>query len=27
VSSAGFQITRLWTDAAEQFWVAYLDAA
>lgn len=27
VTSAGFRITRLWTDAAEQFWVAYLDAA
>ena len=27
VTSAGFQITRLWTDAAERFWVAYLDAA
>ena len=27
VSSAGFRLTRLWTDAAERFWVAYLDAA
>lgn len=27
VSSAGFRITRLWTDAARRFWVAYLDAA
>ena len=27
VTSAGFRVTRLWTDAAEQFWVAYLDAA
>ena len=27
VTSAGFRITRLWTDAAEQFWVAYLDSA
>jgi dimethylhistidine N-methyltransferase len=27
VTSAGFRITRLWTDAAERFWVAYLDAA
>ena len=27
VTSAGFRMTRLWTDAAEQFWVAYLDAA
>ena len=27
VASAGFRITRLWTDAAERFWVAYLDAA
>jgi uncharacterized SAM-dependent methyltransferase len=27
ITSAGFRITRLWTDAAEQFWVAYLDAA
>jgi L-histidine Nalpha-methyltransferase len=26
VTSAGFRITRLWTDAAEQFWVVYLDA-
>jgi uncharacterized SAM-dependent methyltransferase len=26
VSSAGFRIARLWTDAAERFWVAYLDA-
>lgn len=26
VTSAGFRITRLWTDAAERFWVAYLDA-
>jgi dimethylhistidine N-methyltransferase len=25
-TSAGFRITHLWTDAAEQFWVAYLDA-
>jgi L-histidine Nalpha-methyltransferase len=27
VTSAGFRITRLWTDAADRFWVAYLDAA
>jgi dimethylhistidine N-methyltransferase len=27
VSGTGFRITRLWTDAAEQFWVAYLDGA
>jgi L-histidine N-alpha-methyltransferase len=27
VTSAGFRITRLWTDVAERFWVAYLDAA
>lgn len=27
VTSAGFRITRLWTDAGERFWVAYLDAA
>lgn len=27
VSSAGFHVTRLWTDAAERFWVVYLDAA
>lgn len=27
VSSAGFSVTRLWTDADERFWVAYLDAA
>ena len=27
VTSAGFLITRLWTDAAERFRVAYLDAA
>lgn len=27
VTSAGFQIARLWTDAAERFWVVYLDAA
>jgi dimethylhistidine N-methyltransferase len=27
VTSAGFRITQLWTDAAEQFWVAYFDAA
>lgn len=27
VTSAGFAITRLWTDAAEQFWVAVLLAA
>jgi L-histidine N-alpha-methyltransferase len=26
VTSAGFRIRRLWTDAAERFWVAYLDA-
>jgi dimethylhistidine N-methyltransferase len=26
VTSAGFRITRLWTDIAERFWVAYLDA-
>jgi dimethylhistidine N-methyltransferase len=26
-TSAGFRITQLWTDAGEQFWVAYLDAA
>ena len=26
-TSAGFRVTRLWTDAAERFWVAYLDAA
>ena len=27
VSSAGFRIERLWTDLAERFWVAYLEAA
>ena len=27
VTSAGFAITRRWTDAAEQFWVAVLLAA
>lgn len=27
VTSAGFRIGRLWTDSAERFWVAYLDAA
>jgi dimethylhistidine N-methyltransferase len=27
VTGAGFRITRLWTDAAERFWVAWLDAA
>ena len=27
VTSAGFRITRLWTDSAERFWVAYLTAA
>ncbi len=27
VSSAGFAITRLWTDADDRFWVAYLSAA
>jgi len=27
VTSAGFHITHLWTDSAERFWVAYLDAA
>ena len=27
VTSAGFRITRLWTDSADHFWVAYLDAA
>ncbi|NUS34262.1 MAG: L-histidine N(alpha)-methyltransferase [Gemmatimonadaceae bacterium] len=27
VTSAGFRITRLWTDGAERFWVAYLGAA
>ena len=27
VTSAGFRIARLWTDAAERFWVAYRDAA
>ncbi len=27
VTSAGFRIARLWTDAAEQFWVTYLTAA
>lgn len=27
VTSAGFRITHLWTDAADRFWVAYLDAA
>jgi dimethylhistidine N-methyltransferase len=27
VTSGGFRITRLWTDAEERFWVAYLDAA
>ncbi|MFN2398164.1 MAG: L-histidine N(alpha)-methyltransferase [Gemmatimonadaceae bacterium] len=27
VTSAGFRILRLWTDAAERFWVAYLDAS
>ncbi len=27
VSSAGFAVTRLWTDPAERFWVAFLDAA
>jgi len=26
VTSAGFRITRLWTDPGERFWVAYLDA-
>ncbi len=26
VTSAGFAITRVWTDAAEQFWVAFLSA-
>ena len=26
VTSADFRITRLWTDAAERFWVAWLDA-
>lgn len=26
VTSAGFRIARLWTDAAERFWVAYLEA-
>ncbi|NUP54663.1 MAG: L-histidine N(alpha)-methyltransferase [Gemmatimonadaceae bacterium] len=26
VTSAGFAITRLWTDAAERFWVAFLSA-
>jgi dimethylhistidine N-methyltransferase len=26
VSGAGFRVTRLWTDDAERFWVAYLDA-
>ena len=26
VTSAGFRVTRLWTDAADFFWVAYLDA-
>jgi L-histidine N-alpha-methyltransferase len=27
VANAGFRIARLWTDAAEQFWVTYLTAA
>lgn len=27
VTSAGFRVARLWTDAAERFWVAYLTAA
>ncbi len=27
VTSAGFRITRLWTDSAERFWVSYLTAA
>lgn len=27
VASAGFRIGRLWTDARERFWVAFLDAA
>jgi L-histidine N-alpha-methyltransferase len=27
VANAGFRIARLWTDAAEQFWVMYLTAA
>ena len=27
VTSAGFRLTRLWTDAADRFWVAFLDAA
>ena len=27
VTAAGFSITRLWTDDAEQFWVAFLKAA
>ncbi len=27
VASAGFSVTRLWTDDDERFWVAYLDAA
>ena len=26
VSSAGFRLARVWTDAAEQFWVACLSA-
>lgn len=26
VTSAGFRIARIWTDAAERFWVAYLEA-
>lgn len=27
VTSAGFRLTRLWTDAADRFWVVFLDAA
>ena len=27
VTCASFRITQLWTDAANRFWVAYLDAA
>jgi uncharacterized SAM-dependent methyltransferase len=27
VNGAGFRITALWSDEAEQFWLAYLDAA
>lgn len=27
VASAGFRLTRLWTDAADRFWVAYLSGA